>query len=519
MALSRIRPDVNIRRSRVYTDNVASGSAMESAPVFAEDDFNNIRSQINRIIKADVSGNWFDDVATVNSKKRGLFDLNTDLDAIEEARRLCPVQVLTDITVGGADNFVVLSVAGSETPSQVAAVDGGTALGAVVATLPGVSGTHSLNEVAGANAITPKNLVHIRDASTKENILSGGEQVYGLLQAESIVVDGDAFDDTTKQAQISFVINNGSDDLIACPAVDIQGSVVEYLYWTRTREVDLPEDCAFPLVNMSDQVAAVDVTRQNGYNNQGTTPVNLTTNAILDLEAAGISWVIRDDLEADLIKVLEGSLGGTSEFQIAGAVDTFNVDAVVNDFLNGLKTNTGGTRPIDVGVNDGIIESTAGDLEVQAAAELLFDDVNQTGSTWAQDGIKLSETTAEWDTFETLFGEVSLLNAIAQAAGGSLTRTKVQAEVSVATVTADTNVGGPASANNVDVDFTDMNGLTFVDDVDIYYNTGLLRNGANVGAAEDVYPGSVTTDLRFPFVLVGAGTSGNNDVITQVVWS
>jgi hypothetical protein len=104
------------------------------------------------------------------------------------------------------------------------------------------------------------------------------------------------------------------------------------------------------------------VTRQVSYTNQGTTPVDLLTNAILDLEAAGIEWSIRDDLEANLFGIVEGSAGGTSQFNIYGDVDEFDVDAVVNDFLAGVTVRSGGTRPINVGVTDGVIETTAGDL-------------------------------------------------------------------------------------------------------------------------------------------------------------
>lgn len=82
--------------------------------------------------------------------------------------------------------------------------------------------THTLDEIAGANALSTKNIVWVRDATTKDAITSGGQEIFGLLQAESGVVDGDAFNDTDKQVQISFVINS-ADDSVACPAVDHPG--------------------------------------------------------------------------------------------------------------------------------------------------------------------------------------------------------------------------------------------------------------------------------------------------------
>jgi hypothetical protein len=49
---------------------------------------------------------------------------------------------------------------------------------------------------------------------------------------------------------------------------------------------------------------------------------------------------------------------------------------------------------------------------------LVFSDNNNTGSTWVAEYMLFSAGTAEWDTFKANYGEVSLLNAINQAAGG-----------------------------------------------------------------------------------------------------
>ena len=65
MGRTWIRQDVQVRRSVSYVDNVAAGATMESASVNLEDDLNNLRSQVNRIMKADSSLNWYDDVPTV----------------------------------------------------------------------------------------------------------------------------------------------------------------------------------------------------------------------------------------------------------------------------------------------------------------------------------------------------------------------------------------------------------------------------------------------------------------------
>jgi len=638
MGRTYARQDEQIRRSITYTDNIAAGATMESAAVNLQNDMNNIRSQLNRILKAAGGGNWYDDVATVNTKKRGLTELNTDLDDLEEHRILCGVQKLESITVpaavyatgsittiadsllvdgesftiddgvnpavtfefdnnssvvetntlrqvvitgsltaddvrdaiitaignapalyvtasnggaatvtltadragthannavtetvtnvgfsvsglsGGAGDVVVLSATASETPSDVAAVDAGNALGAIVAVLSGDVGAWDSALVAGSSAIAPKSSVMIRDQSTHDGLTSDGRQIVGLFQAESGVANGDTFNDTDKQCQISFYRITDADTIEPCPGQDIGGKQIEYIYAKRVTLDTIPEDCGFPFVAFTDERASVTVTLQTAIDNQGATPVVQTTDIFVDL-AANSDWLFRDANSDPLLSVVEGSAGGTSQVQINTDVDTFNVDAAENDFAQGIKANTSG-QEIDIGVTAGTIESTgANDLRLFGAGEMLLDDSNQVGSTWAQTtGIKLSETQAEWDDFKTEFGEVSLLNAIAQAKNvGGLTHTKKVAVVTASSISADTDVGGPASANNVDLDFADMSAVTFVNDVDIYLNGILLRCGADAAANHDVYPGSTGTQLKFEFGL--QGSPGNPDVITQVVWA
>jgi len=638
MGRTWIRQDVQVRRSVTYTDNVAAGATMESAPVHIEDDLNSLRSQINRVIKADVSGNWYDDIPTVTglgaAKKRGIFGLATHLDELEEQRLLCPVQVLTNVSVpaavkasgsiiaiikssitdgqtftlddgittpivfefdvppdgvsggntlvdistdttaiqvasrmvtaingvgglkltasnaggtsatvtithdeegvvgnvttwattttmtvnqptGGAGDVVVLSAAGSETPSDTAGI--GTGLGAVVAVLSGDVGGWQLDLISGTSSIAPKNMVWIRDHDTHEGLTSDGRQVYGLLQAESGVVQGEAFNDTNKQVQISFYRIAADDSLEHCPGIDIGGKTIEYIYSKRLTLDTLPEDCYFPTVKFTDGSASVSVTLNNAIDNQGTTPATQDTNLFWDLTTAGVELSFRDDLLNPLLVIKEGSAGGTSELQVAGDVDVFNVDAVLNDFASAIKVATGGTE-IDIGVTAGHVETTGSDdLHLQAAGEMYLDDGNQVGSSWAQtDGIKLSETTGEWDTFETEFGEVSLLNAISQAKNtGGMTR-DVKRAVVTSNISADNDAGGPATANNLDVDLTARTGYTLLTDIDLYLNGVLLRPGADAAANNDYYPGSTDVQWKFEFGL--EASPGNPDVLTQILW-
>lgn len=393
------------------------------------------------------------------------------------------------LLTGGAGDVVILGT-GELPANTTAAVGIVTTLGTVVVAHGGTFGEHTLAEIAGPNDLNPKNLVTIFDGSTRDIIESGGNQVWGLIQGESGLTDGTTITDTTTtRVQFSFVkVNPTGDDLIIVPAVDIGGQSINYCTRERIRLEDLTEGDFLKGAIVDTPGAATAVDRQNVYDNQGVTPVELTTNADLDL-ATGVEWTIRDLANADLFRIIEGSGGGTSEINIHSGVDLYDNDAIDVDFASGASINSGGTRPIDVGINDGIVESTAGDLGITAAAEILFDDVNQTGSTWSQTtGIKLSDTTTEWDDFEVEFGEVSLLNAIVQASnqGGIV---KACANVT-STTTADNDVS--LSDGNIDAALGDLSGGNFVNDHDIYLSGMLLRSGADASANNDVYPG---TDL------------------------
>jgi len=498
MARTFIRQDTQIRNSDVYDDTVAAGVTMETAPTEVEADLNAIRSQLKRHTWADAAGNWYDDNQTANAKKRGIAALNVDLDDIEEKRLLFRAQILTDIAVPAAQAYVVLSVAGSETPSQVGAVGAVTTEGAVVAFDAGFPAA-SLVEVAGSDALHPKNLLEIRDGTTGDPILSSGRTIYGLLQCEANV-DGQTFNDVAQRVQISFVRNNATaDDLEQCPAGDIGGQTINYSYVRRVAFDNIPED-AYLSGAFIDDIAGTTATRQTVYTNQGATPVDVITNSILDLEGAGLTWVIRDDAEAVLFQITEGSAGGSSEVTIGPDTDLYDNDAIDVDFASGVQVASGTTQ-IDIGVNAGRIETNgAADLIIDGTQELRFDDGNRTGSTWAAD-VKLTETTAEWDAYEVAFGgEVSLFNAIVQASKTGTRRTKVYANCT-STTAANNDVGGVGGGANLDAQLPDMSAGAFLTDYDTYLNGELLRPGADAAANNDYYPGTslVNGQLMFEF--------------------
>jgi hypothetical protein len=414
---------------------------------------------------------------------------------------------------GGAGDISILTA--PQLPQNTTAAIGAVTTRGTVSANNATFGVHSLSEVSGSSAISPKNLCQIVDAVTHDPLLSSGRVVYALFQTESNT-DGSTITDTTpNRAQLSYVrLNSAGTDLEAVPASFMGGKVLHYAVAERKALEDLTEQ-DFLRGAVTDVPASATVTRQIGYDNQGTTPVDLTTNATLDLEGAGLIWAIRDDLQANLFRIIEGSAGGTSEVHLSSDVDIFNSDAVVNDFAEGIRVDSAGTR-INIGETAGLIETTAAaDLRILGAGELYLDDGNQSGSTWAQtNGIKLSDTTLEWDTFETNFGEVSLLNALNQAYQSAARGTKVYAVVT-SNIAANADAGGIGGGTNLDAQLPDMSTGTFLTDYDVFVNGNLQRPGANAGANHDYYPGTslVNGQLKFEFNLKAGG---NPDVICVI---
>ena len=509
-----IRPESQVRNSRIYDDTVVPGATMESGVTNIEEDLNCLRSQVKRMLD-DAAGNWYDDLPTVNSKKRDIKDLNTDLDDLEIKPLLFHAQVLTDITVTAAQNWEILSVAGAETPSQTAAVGVVVTEGAVVAQNVGF-GAHSLAEVAGVNAINPKNLCEIRDSTTGEAISSNGKQIFALIQCED-AVDGHTFDDVNHRVQLSFVEENAAgDDLIATPVASIAGKTINYSYVRRLHFDNIPEQAFLSGVFLDRTGGIADVTLNNAIDNQ----VGPAT------QVQSIEWRIADTFILDwqdstgavnLLRLAPNAAGDELEVNVDTLDFNHSTDA---DFSNGVKVDTAGTT-INVGVSAGQIDAAAAltlastganNLTLNAGNEMVFVDTNKTGSTWGG-SLLLSDTTTEWDNYETQFGEVSLLNAIVQASKQE-NRTKGVGVVTPATIAADTNVTGVGGGANLDAQLPDYSGATFMTDVDVYLNGTLLRNGADATANNDVYPGTTPADgdLKFEFVLM------QNDVLTMTVW-
>jgi len=414
---------------------------------------------------------------------------------------------------GGTGDMVILTL--GEIPTQdTAAIGAVTTLGTVVA-YNSDFGAATLDEVPGSSDISPKNMYEIVDHITRDPILDGGgKRIWALGQSESNT-DGSTMTGTTpNRMQLTFVvIDDVTHALEVVDGTAIAGEVIHYSSVERVGMEDLNEQ-DFLRGAIVDFPAGTTVTLQVAYNNQGTAPVDQVTSTTHDLEGPGLYEEWRDDLEATLVKILEGSAGGTSEVQFGAAVDIFNNDAIDNDFAHGASFDTTGT-PIQIAETAGLIER-ASDLTVYAsgAGELLLHDSNINGeATWAQAGVKLTETQAEVAAYEVAFGgEVSLFNALVQAMNNAQDPVRTWHAVTVTTAK-DLNVS--LADGNVDTAFPDLSSGTFTDNHWLYLNGRMMRPGADIVADFDYYPGTALTpaaQLKFERVVrVG-------DIISVVVW-
>lgn len=330
MSRTYLRQDTQIRNSDAYDDTLASGAALEVAVNGGsiEQDLNALRSQVKRILG---QINWYDNLAG-----RSLADTDGDLDAFETRTILCPVQILQNVTVPNGQNFVLLDVASNEAPTYPAGVAGG--LGTVVAVLGAAEiETHMLTAVAGSNALRPLNLVVVRDAVTKDVLTSGGQQVFGLLQAEEGVVQDDTFNDVDKRVQISFVRANG-DVLEAVPVADVEDRVVEYMYARRIYLKDIPEDCSFPNIKFVDNVAL------NGGKVRGTKVyAEVTANLAANVDVGGVGG--GTNLDAQLPDMSVGTFLQDYDVYLNGSLLRPGANAAANhDYYPGTSLANGQLR-------------------------------------------------------------------------------------------------------------------------------------------------------------------------------
>jgi len=224
-----IQQDTQINNSTVYDDTLTMSAAETSTNL--EEDLNYLRTQLKTFLG---KTNWFDALSD-----------NFTLTAIHDKRLLYWIQKTDDVAVPATQNYVLLT--GATKPSHNIAI-GATAMGAIVSQLAGAIGANDLT-VAANNG----NVLQLRNAATNQPILTGGNEVYGLLQVGVNAMDGNPFGDTFSedQAQISFIyFDPVTGNVIPCPVSDIKDKTIKYAYRVRTDFNGLPED-AYMRVNQS----------------------------------------------------------------------------------------------------------------------------------------------------------------------------------------------------------------------------------------------------------------------------
>lgn len=486
MGATTLQQKEEIDQSQTYDDTLSRASA-EGSATNVEDDLNYIRSNIQDMLG---TTNWYDAVpenlTAVAARAK-----------LEDKMVLADSQLLTDIVIGGSDNFVVLVLADSDTPTQVIALNASTE-GAICAQLSGAVGSNDLAEEAGVNAINPKNLVKVVDGATKDPILSSGKEIMGLLQVSSTASDNTAFDDSTNKGQLSFVrVNTAGNDLEACPAADIQGKTINYLYRFRS-DLQAMNEQYFAGGNFSDQVAAVDVTLNNAIDNQ----------AGAATQAQSIDLRITDTYEFQF----SDSAGlGIATVKAASGGDSFEVGDGSNaaifkgfgsgEFVGTLKAHSG-TQVINIGVTTGRIdstsieiESTSGNIDLDSAGELNFADSRQTSALPLTDASNSSLSGSP----ASLFAAINA--AAASAAGSSLSdRKDANTNTSVAANALMEYDSGGGNVTAALCDFWDTDIATtktnFTDNVMIWINGLYRRPGADASANNDVYPSTIEAEAN-----------------------
>lgn len=414
---------------------------------------------------------------------------------------------VTGMTGGGGGNVAVLT--GSVKPDKNIAI-AATKLGAATAQLAGRIGTNSLTEVAGSNALRPKNIVYVFNGDTGDPIISGGYRVYGLLQVGSGATDGNAFGNTgsADQGQISFVRANATyDDLEACLAVDIAAQKIIYAFGWRESLKDMPEEFFRGDIESADPQAGVTVSLDSAYDGGYYMTVDGTD---VDIRLANTkSWVFRAGTGSAIMTITRNDSGGDVVQIDADILDINNVNDV--DVLGGAKFDTGGTT-INVGVTAGHVdatgldvEATAGDLTLQASADINF-------ATSRETAIQLDDATT--GKISTLFSQSFASVAAAIKYAGEHGGVDMTLKVSVLGSNYAQGDNIPAAIQNITANPIDMNSISTV--TQLVFLNGRLLQGGNGTTKNDCYVGTTAADgdLKVDFA---KGVKSGDVIISAVL--
>jgi len=483
------------------TLNAAAVAAIEGSAVDYQDFLTGILSQIKRVIYGSSAGNWYDDIETAADSLADLADRTDLADKLIITNRLN----LTSVNVTGDNQYVLLDTSG-EQPDKNIAINT-TTKGAVSAQLAGAVGSADLTEIAGSNALRPKNLVWVFDADGKE-IVSNGQRVYGLLQVGSAATDGNAFTITgDDQGQISFVRPNSAyDDLELATGSDIPDNILYAFGWRESMD-DLPENAWRGEIETADPSGQATVSLDAAYDGG-----NFITVDGSDVEFRlddTKSFVVKDGVASNIFQVLRHDTNG-NEVQIDGLLDVNNPSSA--DFAQGAQFDTD-DQTIGIGHNGaGIIhssgitvEATSGDTLLKASADVEFQTVRETSPLPLDD----ASAGAISDVGSGSHASIAAAIADAYANGGvDMTMKKFVASTNYAQ-----GVNIPAAIQDITANPIDMESAGTVEQF-VFLN-GRLLVGGNVTTKNDVYVGDTAAngDVKVDF----AKGIKQNDVIISIV--
>ncbi len=157
----------------------------------------------------------------------------------------------------------------------------------------------------------------------------------------------------------------------------------------------------------------------------------------LNLGTGGARTIILGNVTgATSVTVNTGTGGFVVNTTGVGTVDINGTNAVTIDAATGLSLDGVGASNLTATSGHLTLSTlTTGDVILSSIGYLVFKDAYYAASTYDTD-LVLSDASAEWDTFETNFGEVSLLNAINQCATSVVTLDEAY-NAGVATITVD----------------------------------------------------------------------------------
>jgi len=83
MSTNIIKPSTQVNNISIYDDSKPLNSSLQTGSTSLENDIQGVLSVLNAIKDATLTGKWYDDIFEVNSKKRGIKQLNVDLNTLE----------------------------------------------------------------------------------------------------------------------------------------------------------------------------------------------------------------------------------------------------------------------------------------------------------------------------------------------------------------------------------------------------------------------------------------------------